>query len=115
MGTHCNVRAQVERLIDRELARFKAELMNLLDELFCEGESKQPRREGAAVEIERPAEGPRELVSSVKQVFKSHPFASWSVVTLERKLKKEGFIFAAKNPRSSLNTVLTRLAEGDQP
>jgi hypothetical protein len=51
------------------------------------------------------------LIGSVERVFQSQPEVAWSVQTLERQLRKDGFALEAKNPRSSLNTAVARLAE----
>jgi hypothetical protein len=51
------------------------------------------------------------LIGSVEQIFQSRPDVAWSVQTLEKQLRQDGFAFEAKNPRSSLNTAVARLAE----
>jgi hypothetical protein len=107
-----NVRAKFEALLDRELSRVKRELLNSFDDL---GWAEESERSDSVEDQVKSTEGPETLVGSVKHLFKSSPFTAWSVATLERKLKEGGFVFGAKNPRSSLNTVLTRLAEDENP
>jgi hypothetical protein len=51
------------------------------------------------------------LIGSVERIFQSRPEVVWSVQTLEGQLRKDGFAFEAKNPRSSLNTAVGRLAQ----
>jgi hypothetical protein len=51
------------------------------------------------------------LIGSVERLFQSHPDVAWSVVTLGKKLRKDGFVLEAKNPHSSLNTAVARLAK----
>src|SRR5207237_191468 len=54
---------------------------------------------------------PTTLIGSVERLFQSQPEMTWSVEALEKRLRKEGFAFEAKNPRASLNTAVSRLAE----
>ena len=51
------------------------------------------------------------LIGSIQRAFQSRSDVAWSAVTLEKKLRHDGFAFQAKNPRGSINTALTRLVE----
>lgn len=64
-----------------------------------------------AIENENGEESEVTLIDSVAHVFKRFPEQSWNVNTIERQLLSERFVFAAKNPKASINTALSRLAE----
>jgi hypothetical protein len=51
------------------------------------------------------------LIDAVEQIFRSDPHKGWNVKTLHRRLAASGFAFQAKNPKSSINTALSRLVK----
>jgi len=51
------------------------------------------------------------LTATVERLIRALPERSWSVVSLQEQLEKDGFIFKARNPHSSLNTALARLVK----
>jgi hypothetical protein len=51
------------------------------------------------------------LIDAVERAFKTFPSVSLNVSSLETHLRKTGFVLAAKQPKSSINTAVSRLAE----
>jgi hypothetical protein len=51
------------------------------------------------------------LIDAVERMFRTFPNVSLNVGMLEAQLRKAGFVLAAKQPKSSINTAVSRLAE----
>jgi hypothetical protein len=51
------------------------------------------------------------LIDAVESIFRNSPDMSLNVSSLEAQLRGRGFVFAAKQPKSSINTAVARLAE----
>jgi hypothetical protein len=64
----------------------------------------------SGVEAEAKAEQPS-VIDSVRDVIISSPDAGWTTGLIERKLLMNGFVFTAKDPKSTINTALARLVE----
>jgi hypothetical protein len=116
-----DLRARAEAHLDSELAQANAKYKRRMDALD-EIELMLPA-EVARVELGDIAEGPSKpppkkpkveqatVIDSVRAAVFSSPNVEWSTGLIESYLISHGFAFTAKDPKSTINTALTRLAE----
>jgi hypothetical protein len=55
--------------------------------------------------------GQATVIDSVRQIIVANPQRLWCVSDIEAELKSRNFVFKAKEPKSTINTALSRLTE----